>query len=213
MSLKNYYKILGVSSDADVDAIRNAYRGLAKKYHPDAAPDNPFAAAHFAEIAAAYEVLSNPKKRAQYDEERWLRGLSDRKFHATSITPDWVLAEAVRLRKHMAAVDTYRMNHAALADYVMLLLAPQHLSVLRDNAVVRAEVLREILQSTQKMHYRYVPQVAAELRQLAEGTQELEGRIIAWEQAMRREAAWNRYRPLLLVLFGVFICLVIWLAR
>jgi curved DNA-binding protein CbpA len=213
MSLKNYYKTLGVSSDADADAIRNAYRSLAKKYHPDAAPDNPFAAAHFAEISEAYEVLSSPRKRVQYDEERWLRGLSDRQFSASAITPQWILGEAVRLRKHMASVDTYRMNHAALRDYVLLLIAPQHLSVLRNEAGIRAEVLSELLQSTKSLHYRYVPQVAKGLLQLAEEHTELRTRIEDWERAMLREAKWNRYRPLFLLLFGVLICLIIWLAR
>ena len=74
MSLKNYYKILGVPVSATVDEIKRAFRSLAKKYHPDKAPDNPFAGAHFSDIQEAYAVLSNSSRRAAYDEERWLRG-------------------------------------------------------------------------------------------------------------------------------------------
>ena len=47
MSLKNFYAVLGVPQSATGDEIRAAFRKLAKKYHPDAAPDNPFAAAQF----------------------------------------------------------------------------------------------------------------------------------------------------------------------
>src|ERR1043165_5497930 len=122
MSLKNYYAVLGVPQSATAEEIRNAYRALAKKYHPDTAPDNPFANAHFAEISTAYEVLSNPSQRAAYDEERWLRGLSTRSTAAIRITPDWIRAEAGRLRKHMSHIDTYRMNHTALREYVLALL-------------------------------------------------------------------------------------------
>lgn len=213
MSLKNYYKTLGVSSEADSDAIRNAYRSLAKKYHPDAAPDNPYAAAHFAEISEAYEVLSNPRKKGQYDEERWLRGLSDRKFSASAITPEWLVGEAVRLRKHMATIDTYRMNHAALRDYILLLLSPQHLSVLRDNDAARADVLEEVLKSSTRIHHRYAPELALGLYRLAEHQPLLESQIREWEREMRKDALWERYRFLIIVLFGILISLLIWLVK
>jgi len=63
---RDYYEILGVPRDADKATIKNAFRELAMKYHPDRnkAPD---AEEKFKEIAEAYAVLSDPKKRAQYD--------------------------------------------------------------------------------------------------------------------------------------------------
>ena len=64
---KNYYDILGVKKDADEKQIKQAFRKLAKQYHPDANPDDPQAEAKFKELNEAYEVLSDPEKRAQYD--------------------------------------------------------------------------------------------------------------------------------------------------
>jgi curved DNA-binding protein len=64
---KNYYDILGVKKDADEKQIKQAFRKLAKQYHPDANPDDPGAEAKFKELNEAYEVLSDPEKRAQYD--------------------------------------------------------------------------------------------------------------------------------------------------
>lgn len=64
---KNYYDILGVSKDASADEIKSAYRKLAKQYHPDLNKDNPQAAEKFKEINEAYEVLSDPQKRQNYD--------------------------------------------------------------------------------------------------------------------------------------------------
>ena len=65
---KDYYEILGVSKTATDDELKKAYRKMAKKYHPDANPDNKEAAeAKFKEVNEAYEVLSNPQKRKMYD--------------------------------------------------------------------------------------------------------------------------------------------------
>jgi len=68
MSKKNFYDILGVSKTADVAEIKKAYRALAMKYHPDRNPDNKDAEEKFKEATSAYEILSDEKKRAQYDQ-------------------------------------------------------------------------------------------------------------------------------------------------
>lgn len=66
-SNKDYYEILGVSDRASADEIKKVYRALAKKYHPDANPGNKAAEEKFKGISEAYYVLSDPKKRAEYD--------------------------------------------------------------------------------------------------------------------------------------------------
>jgi len=71
---KDYYKVLSVAKDASADQIKKQYRKLAKQYHPDANADNPSAEAKFKDVGEAYEVLSDPKKRAEYDEMRSLYG-------------------------------------------------------------------------------------------------------------------------------------------
>ncbi len=68
MAAKDLYKTLGVSKGASQDEIRSSYRKLARKHHPDANRDDPKAEGRFKEIQGAYEVLSNPEKRRQYDE-------------------------------------------------------------------------------------------------------------------------------------------------
>jgi molecular chaperone DnaJ len=70
VAAKDYYQVLGVPKDADPDAIKKAYRKLARKYHPDANPDDPAAEERFKEISEAYRVVSDPDKRKQYDAMR-----------------------------------------------------------------------------------------------------------------------------------------------
>ncbi len=65
---RDYYDVLGVSKGASDDELKKAYRKLAKKYHPDANPDNKEAEAKFKEAQEAYAVLSDADRRRQYDQ-------------------------------------------------------------------------------------------------------------------------------------------------
>jgi DnaJ-class molecular chaperone len=67
MAEQSLYDVLGVKRDASADEIRKAYRKLAKQYHPDLNPGKPAAEAKFKAISAAYDLLSDPEKRARYD--------------------------------------------------------------------------------------------------------------------------------------------------
>lgn len=69
MATRNYYDVLGVSKSASEKEIRQAYRKLARQYHPDLNPNDKQAEAKFKEIGQAYEVLSDSEKRPLYD--RW----------------------------------------------------------------------------------------------------------------------------------------------
>jgi molecular chaperone DnaJ len=67
---KDLYGVLGVAEDADDQTIRRAYRNLARDLHPDTHPDDPDASERFKEVTAAYDVIGDTAKRAEYDEFR-----------------------------------------------------------------------------------------------------------------------------------------------
>lgn len=67
MTTQDYYQILRVSPDADEVTIKQAYRKLAQIYHPDKRQNKKFAEHKFKALIEAYQVLSDPQKRAQYD--------------------------------------------------------------------------------------------------------------------------------------------------
>src|SRR5215213_3156408 len=75
---KDYYAALDVPKDADAAAIKKAYRKLARDLHPDKNPNNAEAEARFKDVSEAYDVLSDEKRRAEYDEARRLFGAGGR---------------------------------------------------------------------------------------------------------------------------------------
>ncbi|AFY73427.1 DnaJ-class molecular chaperone with C-terminal Zn finger domain [Synechococcus sp. PCC 7502] len=75
-NFRNYYEILNLPKTASADEIKAAYRSLARRYHPDVNPGDKTAEDRFKEIGEAYEVLSDPTKRQQYDQfgQFWKQG-------------------------------------------------------------------------------------------------------------------------------------------
>ncbi|MGD8576567.1 MAG: DnaJ domain-containing protein, partial [Thiohalophilus sp.] len=68
MEKQDYYEVLGVSKNASDDEIKKAFKRMAMKYHPDRNPDDEEALEKFKEAREAYDVLSDPQKRAAYDQ-------------------------------------------------------------------------------------------------------------------------------------------------
>ena len=84
MEFKDYYKVMGVARDATEAQIKQAYRKLARKYHPDVSKEKD-AEARFKEVGEAYEVLRSPEKRAAYDQ----LGTGHRAGEQFRPPPDW----------------------------------------------------------------------------------------------------------------------------
>ena len=87
MAKQDYYQVLGVEKSASPEEIKRAYRRMAIKHHPDKNPGNKEAEAKFKECAEAYEVLSDPEKRKQYDQygHEGLRGTSMHDFSRMNV--------------------------------------------------------------------------------------------------------------------------------
>lgn len=210
--LKDYYKILEVQPAALLPEIKKAYRRLAFKYHPDTNAGQ-FAEIRFREIQEAYEVLGHTEKRRHYDEERWLAGMGNRARDKELVTPQWILKEAQRLTRHMATVDTYRMSHSALHDYIFLLLSDAHMAILQEDGDhdTNHHIVREILTATRKLRHLYMQPVGDRLAILAGPDNLLISQIYTQVNQSRRSATWEKYMPFVIVLIALLLCVAMYL--
>lgn len=200
MPPKDHYKTLGIPAGSALQDIKEAYRKLAFKYHPDKNPDNAYAAAFFMELHDAYQVLSDTNKRKVYDEELWLSGMGKRMQHH-DITPQWLLHECNKLYNHMHKVDTYRMSHHALSEYILMLLSDAHMAVLlRENDTnATAQIIERIMTSTQKLQIQYIPAIMQRLAQLAGNDNASLNTINNYMQQRQRKAKRDKYFPVFII--------------
>lgn len=211
--LKDYYALLEVTPTASAQEIKQAYRKLAFQYHPDKNQDNAFAEAHFKELQEAYSVLSNSHRRRKYDEVRWLNGMSNRSRKEQHISPEWILQECSKLSTHMAKVDTYRMSHVALKEYILLLLSDAHMSVLlgSNNIETNKQIIIEILAATNRIHASHMIVIGERLKQLANSDPSIVTAINTQIQQGLNHEKRDKYLPWWIVLATLFISLLMFL--
>src|ERR1700755_2435730 len=109
---KNYYKILNVKSSASPGEIKNAYRRLAMKYHPDRNPNDALAEAVFSEAAEAYKILSNTETRRQYNYERTLT--AEQEYKRPAETLEALIQRINKINQQVRTADPFRLNKDAL---------------------------------------------------------------------------------------------------
>lgn len=164
ISIKDYYQILEVPTDADAETIKKSFRKLAHEFHPDKNQHNTFADAHFIEVKEAYHILSNEDKRALYDHERWLSGKFKNR-RALAITPQYLMLEVKKLNSHLATMDVYRMNKQLLHEYLLLLLQDSYIGVLQLKAdeTTTKEFVRGILKATNYLPFYFAEKIFSRL--------------------------------------------------
>lgn len=206
--MKDHYHTLGLPPTAGLPAIRRAHRRLVLKYHPDKAPDNPFAEARFLAIQEAYQVLSDAGRRAAYDEERWLRGHSSQRS-PRAVTPAWIAGEAQRLLEQLRRSDTYRLDFGALRACILYLLSDAHLAVLREEAhpADTSSIVQSLLGAASFLPMPYLQEPLERLRLAADGDAALLQATGLLARKKTREQQQRRLLPWLVLVLAVLLCL------
>jgi hypothetical protein len=214
MYLQDHYAILELEPSATQPEIKQAYRRLAKQFHPDLHPGDPYAATRFEAVKDAYEVLTDPHRRDRYLQQRWyLQSLGRRKAQPL-ITPENLLREALELERHTARLDPFRLDQEGLQQYLLNLIPDPVIEKLRSfhQPETNDAICDALLRASRHLSAPFAKPVWERLLKLAEGLTATEHRIREREMRSTRRHSRERWMAVWILAVTGLLILLIWLA-
>src|SRR5690606_32881956 len=147
-------------------------------------------------IREAYEILSHPKLRPAYDQERWLAGHSRDKAHV-AITPGYIYNECLKLSQRTTTTNNYPLSQIAIYDYALVLLSDSNLAILRreENPELNGKIVQLLLTAFTRLDYYYFQEIYQQLLALALDDQNLVQQIDLELRRKKHEMQWERAKP------------------
>jgi curved DNA-binding protein CbpA len=210
--LKDYYAILDIPVTATLPEIKQAYRRLAKIYHPDKQNDDPYALTKFNEIKEAYETLTNPGKKELYLQERWLNKASGINSYEDIITPPYILKKSLELNKSVSQMDVYRMDHKNIQTRICNLLSDEVVEKLLafNEKEINTSIISILLNAARPLPPAQTKTVAATLKKLATSDKKLLQTIERAVQQKNIVYRKRKYKPLIILAVVIILCLIIY---
>lgn len=210
MHLKDYYKILELEPSATIKEIKQAYRRLALVHHPDKKQDDPYAAALFAEIKEAYEVLTDNNKKEQYLQQRWYQQSIGKRKTAQVVTPVNILKEMLELERYVSKLDVYRMDKQGLAAYIEARFDDATIEQLTQfkEPELNDQIITITLQSMKVLKAGQASVIGTRLSKLAGNKSRQQ--IQAFLQKKQQKEKWESREWLIVLAVTAAICLLIW---
>lgn len=214
MYSKDYYAILELTPAASLAEIKKAYRKQALQLHPDKTGQDPYAAARFAEIKEAYEILSDPAKKEYYLQGRWYAQSIGRKKTQPLITPENMLIQAIELERYVSRLDPFRLDREGLLQYMLELFNADTILQLQafDASDTIRSIIRIMLKAMRLLNASQANELGSRLMPLAGNDPLMLAELKeALNEGYKQEKA-ARWWYLVPVLLTVLICLLMYLA-
>jgi hypothetical protein len=213
LNIKDYYTILGLQPSASITDVKQAYRKLAMQFHPDKKGDDKYAAAQFSDIKEAYEVLTNPYKKEIYLQQRWYNQSIGKRRSEQAVTPVNILKQSLELSRYTASLDIHRMDKQGLCEYIGEMISTEKIEQLNNfnEPGINTEIIKAVLQAAKPLSYDQSLAVCEKLKLLAADNEAMIEKIDSQLQQKMAAGKWNRYRPVLILLITLIICIVIFL--
>jgi len=206
---KDHYQILELEPSASLVEIKKAYRRLAHHYHPDKNPGDPYAAAQFAAIKEAYEILSHPGKKEIYLQQRWYnQSIGKKKTHGIA-TPVSILKQILELEKYVSRLDVHRMDKTGLYEYLQSILTEENLLILQSfrDQTINKEVIVFSMRISRLLTPTHLNLITEKLLKLTDD-HFLINQVHQFRARVHRANKWERYKPFALLLIVILVCLV-----
>ncbi len=208
MPLKDYYTILEVTPVATLQEIKRSFRRLALQYHPDKNSGDHLSEARFKEVREAYEILSDPKQREEYNYKRWYNRSTGGSFTYRPLTPAGILAAAEQLRNYVRITNIFQVDHNALSFHIRQLLDESSIGILRQAGEpgINRQIVDHLLQAAGPLPLRYCQPIVPLLEELAGNDNATITTIRRFMKEKKLRAQWDSYKWLVVLLLIVLIC-------
>ena len=213
--LKDYYKTLGIQPSATALQVKQSFRQLALRHHPVKNPGNAIAAAMFMEIQEAYETLSDPGKREEYNYKRWYNRTLKKEFNTGPVTAGDVLAEIARLYNYIRTANTAAIDFDGLSYHIRQLLNDNNIALLQqaEDTTVARQAIDKLLMPVSALPYRYIEPIAVLLQRIAGDNREMQEKITFFTRQQFQKSNWQKYRLVVVVLVTLLLCcLIYWIS-
>ncbi len=213
MELKDYYRILEVTTSATIPEIKKSYRKLAQQYHPDKNGNTPSSVALFSDIKEAYEVLTNPAKKEYYLQQRWYnQSKGNRKQPQTFITPASVLKHALELEKYISRMDHFRMDNERVYNYISALIPDETIERLNvfEDLETNAKIVTILLACSKPLSFSSLLLLQKQINKINVNP-DITRQVNRYILSRRKKQSHEKHRIWIIVLIVCLICLLIYL--
>jgi curved DNA-binding protein CbpA len=182
------------------------------RYHPDK-HNRPEDLLLFNEVKEAYEILSNPARKENYLQERWLRRASGQTWDTGIINAPVILKKSLELNKQIAAMDAYRMNYSGIAQRIIQLLSDEVIQQLHQqphDAEIHTAIVTSLLHATRPLPHRQAQQVAVQLQKLVPESPSFAREVHEWLRQKEKHEYWHNRKGWLVAAVTLLICLLMY---
>jgi molecular chaperone DnaJ len=213
MAFKDHYQVLAVPTSASTETIKKAFRGMAMKYHPDKHNNSTAATRKFTEIQEAYHILSDPRKRAAYNYERY-RNLPQYAEKPLAQSPEEILHASSNLYNQLRLRDPDRIDRDILFFQLMEILSTYNMAILEaaDGDDVNRQVIRNLSLCTTHLPFTARKEINAKLAVVARNDSANKQYVLQLVRESRQRHYWDRYKIVFVLLITVITCICIYRA-
>jgi molecular chaperone DnaJ len=210
MQLKDYYKTLEVGPVATQQEIKKSFRRLALKFHPDKNAGNPIAEAQFKEIQEAYEILSDPEQRKEYNYKRWHLRSIGRAYSERPLSPAAILEECRALKLYIDSMSIFRVDYDLVSQHIRQLINSSTIGILQqfNDAATNREIVQTLIQASRPLPLRYFLPISQFLLQLGSADPAITDMVQSRIREKRIDEKWNIYKWVVMLIITT---LLIWL--